>query len=229
MPGELPPRDAWLIDPTDPEQLIATPQDEFGLIDTLSLLQRVKATVDPSYVWPRQTRDHHLYWPEANYPFVPGVPASYNPRHFRELPIHKVRIPLQFERWLHTVTIAPEIPDPEMMRVRVDAFQRARLIYKKAHDTVREERLLYQRRRQVARNPDVSRFVVDGVDVASEAYFSETINLAFDALLHHLEDHERIPPEHRLFDPSQAPHTIATELGRIVEPPVQRYTLLVAA
>lgn len=225
----LPPRDAWLIDPTDPEQRIDTPIDEYGFIDTLGLLQAVKASIDPSYVWNKQTRDHHLYWPEHNYPFIPGVPRGYNPRLFRELPIHIVRIPLQFERWLHHATNEPEIPDPEMMRVRIDAFQRARLIYKKAHQTVQEERRLHKRRRQVATDPNISEFVIDGVDVQSESYFNTTVNMAFDALLQHLEDYERIPKEHQLFDPNAPPQDIATKLGRFVKPRAQNYSLLVAA
>ena len=226
-PESLPPRDVWLIDPT--QDKLPTPLDQYGLIDVPRLITDVKSTIDADYEWPTQTRIHHLYWEENNYPFIPGVPPGYNPRTFRELPINKAEIPLKFERWLHAITLEPKVPDPEIMRLRVLAFHHARLIFKKAHGTVHEDRLLQKRRRQVAANPGISKNIVDGIDIASEAYFAETVDRAFDALLGHLDEYHSIPEEHRLIKETDAPQDIATKLGKLVVPPAQKYTLVVAA
>ncbi|HRN90102.1 MAG TPA: hypothetical protein PK265_03265 [Candidatus Saccharibacteria bacterium] len=115
----LPPPEVLLIK-RDPHNLIPTPVDGRGLVDTKGLLIEMAKTVDPSYKWASPFNDvHHLQWPSRWY----GDEESDNPTpsEFRELAISKWVLPRVLHNYIHWLTEPPEMPEPEVMHYRIEA------------------------------------------------------------------------------------------------------------
>lgn len=115
----LPPPDVVRIK-WNPHDLIPTPLDERGLVDTKGLLVAMSQTVDPQYKWNSPFNDvHHLQWPNRWY----GNERIDNvvPSKFREIAIGKWILPRVLHNWIHKITEPPPIPDPEVMHYRVEA------------------------------------------------------------------------------------------------------------
>ena len=116
----LPPRELWLFDPTQEKELLPTPIDERGLVDTMGLIALMKSTVAPGYEWDSPFTDvHHLQWPNRWYKEMESQETS--PDVFRNLAISKVRVPRVFHNWVHKTTEPPEMPSEEVMEYRIEA------------------------------------------------------------------------------------------------------------
>jgi hypothetical protein len=212
----LPPLDARLIDPRHDK--IETPVDERGLIDVPELIRSVQETIDPDYYWPDSLSIHHFYWPEADYPFDKTVHTRSNPAVFRNLALHKGLLPRAFENWLHIVTLPPPIPSPEVMQYRVEAWEVAKSLFGSVQKAVQWERMARRRALYVQQNPDVLQEDFNGVDIIGEEIIQEVLDRHFRGAQHQVERLERIPPEFRLFNPSQSRQVLATQLGQLVVP-----------
>lgn len=216
----LPPNDARLIDPSYyPHERIITPVDDRGLIDIPQLIQDVKATIDPSYVWPPDLSVHHFYWPAVWYPVDKSALASTNPSVFRNLPIHKGLVLRTFENWLHKVTIPPEMPKPEVMQYRVEAWTVASDLFKMARKTIQWEKRARRRRELLLANPSILPDDFEGVDIIGEEIMHEVLERNFRGFEYQLLRQERIPEAFRIMDISGSPERIAQNLGRVVARP----------
>lgn len=115
----LPPPEALLIK-RDPHNLIPTPVDDRGLVDTKGLLIEMAKTVDPSYKWESPFNDvHHLQWPSRWY--SEGESDDSTSSKFRELAISKWVLPRVLHNHIHWLTEPPQMPDPEVMHYRIQA------------------------------------------------------------------------------------------------------------
>src|SRR4051812_48225255 len=103
---DYPPPDTWLINPD--KDKFETPVDDRGFVDINTLIRAVKETVSSDYEWLDNVNVHHFYWKEEWYHsrFI-----GMNALRFRELPVHKALLPVEFHNWLHRVTLPPDIPD----------------------------------------------------------------------------------------------------------------------
>jgi hypothetical protein len=200
----LPPEDAWLIDPAN-EKLI-TPVDERGLVIVSELVRAVKATVDSSYEWPVHLSVHHFYWAAGWYKSAfAGPHATIS----RELPIHKGLVPRVFENWLHKVTIAPDVPDPDVIDYRVEAWTVAEDLFKSMRQAIRAER----RARRIADIAGVNEESAVGLEA-----MADILHKNFRDIDDHLERLARIPSEFRLVESSDSLATLAARLGPIAMP-----------
>lgn len=213
----LPPPDARLINPDRfPDHRIPTPVDDRGLIIVDQLITDVKETIDSLYEWPEGVSVHHFYWPAAWYSYDRSLSSNQNPATFRNLPVHKGLVLRTFENWLHKVTIPPEIPEPEIMAYRVDAWLVARDLFKMARKTVQWEKRARRRRMLIAKNPNIINEGFNGIDVIGEEIMAEVLDKNFRGFEHQLQKQERIPEEFRLFDITGSPQQIATNLGKVM-------------
>lgn len=211
----LPPQDAWLI---DPEEKIETPTDDRGLIDVDRLIVDVKATVDPSYTWRGDSKVHHLYWPASIYPYgeVQSQPSTAHV--FRNLPVNKALIPRVFENWLHKITTPPEVPDEEVMRNQIDAWDIAKHLFASGRDIVANQRLARRRRAFIAANPHVLRADFNGEDIIGEEYIQSEFDRCFNGLDMHQARYDESHPDFRLVDIDVSTRRVMAELGSIVVP-----------
>lgn len=194
---------------------IPTPTDERGLIDIPALLEAVKATIDPEYQWPTDPSDHHFYWPEAAYPH--DHEGLVNPAWFRNLPIHKGRIPRVFENWLHEVTLPAPVPSTEVMHYRVESWRVAVHLFRSASKVVEWEQLAARRAEYADRNAESIGYDKEGNNIG-EQVMAGIIGRYFKGLDMHLERLGQVPPEFRLVEPNVSPQEIATRLGSLVLP-----------
>lgn len=211
----LPPRDLQLIDPH--KEKIDTPVDARGIIDISQLVTNVKATVDSSYVWPDGLSVHHLYWPGSAYSHENdenAVDASV----FRNLPIHKALLPRVFENWLHRITLPPDVPDPEVMQYRIEAWNIAKDLFQSARETVLHDKLTRQRRAYITTNPEVLKAEFNGEDRIGEEYIQSEYEKNFRGWEYVCKRHERIPEEFRLLQLDGPPEVLARNLGKLVVP-----------
>lgn len=214
----MPPRHFQLRDPTKWEDMILPEEytDDRGLIVPSQLIELVKESVKPDYGWPRVFSTHHLYWPAAWYSFDDNPNPHYSSGAFRQLPIHKARLPRVFENWLHVITVPPPVPEPEVMQYRIDAWRVARDLFRTARETVRHERLAFRRRAYIAANPEVLREEFNGIDKIGEEYIQDAFERNFRSWDKILERYEEIPEEYRLTPIDQPVESIATNLGELV-------------
>lgn len=141
----LPPEEVRLLDPQ--KHRIPTPQDAQGFIDVPQLITDVNATIDPSYQWPAGLSRHHIYWEGRDYhEFDAEHPGSRAVR-FRELKANKVRIPKQFENWLHVITEPPVMPEPEVMWQVSEAWLIANRLFKTVRETMQTIRIVDRARK----------------------------------------------------------------------------------
>jgi hypothetical protein len=132
----LPPRDAWLIDPS--REQIQTPTNEWGFVDIKKHIEVVKSTIDSGYRWSKnKTNCHHLYWPASSYSRKPGEDHVYSPEDFRELPISKTMLPVQFHNWLHRISEPPEKLPEDVMHMATESFHTHKELFEEARRLVR--------------------------------------------------------------------------------------------
>lgn len=216
--GTLPPPDARLIDPHAPDFLpLTTPVDERGIINIDSLIDQVKATVDPCYTWPKHASVHHFYWPESWYK-IPYTEPRENPTVFRNLPINKGLVPRVFENWLHQITIPPVLPEREVRACTVEAWLVARDLFLMARKTVQWQRIAERRRQLISENPTMINEGFNGSDVIGEEIMHEIFEKNFRGVTRHLERNAQLPEAFRLLPTSNEPATIAQALGKIIVP-----------
>lgn len=209
-----PPRDAWLIAPCNRLEKLPTPIDERGLVLIPDLIAAVDELVDPSFTWPLTNPPpdiHHAYWEAAWYPKVSRA-SIINPRYFRELPVHKVRVPRMFHNWLHLVTIPPKRPSIEVMAYRVEAFRVARQLFELASNALALENNFD---RWAAQNGLTSRNCDD--------LFEDNFSQAAAGILGHLAVERamagEVPAEFRLVEPPMpgaALSEVAQTCGHVV-------------
>ncbi len=89
---------------------VATPTNEYGLVDTEQLLSRVASHIRADYTWPEFTNVHHLYYPRAEYDTDSMTLA------FRELTANKVSVPIQAHNVLHALVTPVQMPGADVMR-----------------------------------------------------------------------------------------------------------------
>ena len=194
-----------------PDELIQTPMDHRGLIDVPKLIELVKATVDPGYVWPQGGRNestHHWYWPECLYSYE--FNGEYSPGTFRNLPINKVELPRVFENWLHVVTAIPTVPSREVMEETIRSWRVSKNLYKSAQKVIWWER---RAKRRETVGQDLTEY--DDDQYATE-FTASVLERHFRGVERHLAALESIDPAFRLIQPASNPHELATELGRYV-------------
>lgn len=212
-PSDLPPSDAWLIDP-EKEKLV-TPTDDRGLILIDPLIVAVKATVDPTYTWPGETEIHHFYWEAHWYPHDPELPHEDDLAIFRNLAPHKGVMPKIFEAWLHRITIPAAIPNLEVRRNRVKSWGVARKLFLAAQESLTWEDRARMRRLDVANHPDRVDEEFGGKDIIGERYMREVLTRNFERFERHLRENEQVPEEFRMVT-AEEPHAVITELSRFV-------------
>ena len=205
----LPPRDMWRHDPFKDER-IETPVDSRGLVVLGQLIDQVVETVDPEYKWPLvpQSDIHHLYWHREWYPVV-HERGQINRSFFRELSVHKALVPRVFHNWIHLVTKPPAVPDPEVMAYRIEAFQLARNLFRRAQAAIRTER-------------EFSRWLAsDGYDrcpndASFEEFWVPRATRVLSGMDTELSALEAVPPEFQLIELNgDSIITIARQLGRV--------------
>jgi hypothetical protein len=221
----LPPEEVWLINPKTDK--FETPVDGRGFIDVPVLIQAVKDTIDPEYVWPKNLSVHHLYWKEDWYSsrFM-GMDAQ----KFRNLSPHKALVPRVFENWLHAVTIPPDVPDPFMMQQRIEAWTQARSLFDSAREVIRWERRARRREVLIEENPAVLPAEFNGEDKIGREIISRILGKHFTGFAMNVNRFLSLPEEHRPLEQlSDSPHDVANLLGKLVVPQTLKLTSAVAA
>lgn len=221
----LPPEEAWLINPK--RDKFETPVDDRGFIDVPTLIQAVKDSIDPEYVWPKNLSVHHLYWKEDWYSsrFI-GMDGQ----KFRNLSPHKALVPRVFENWLHAVTIPPDVPDPFMMQQRITAWTQARSLFDSARQVIRWERMARRRALLIEHNPDVLPPEFEGEDLIGREIIARILGKHFTGFAMNIDRFLNLPEEHRpLEQVSHSPHEVANVLGKLVVPQTLKLTSAVAA
>lgn len=194
-----------------PDERIPTPVDERGLVLLPELIEAVKSTVDPVYVWPQGRQHestHHLYYEKGDYPREDG--NEFDPYAFRNLAIHKVELPRVFENWLHLVAEKPQRPSREVMAYRIESWRVAKELFRSASSVVLWEK--HARRRQQYAPEEAA---ATG-DLYAIEYMEEVIDRHLRGVDRHIDALQRIPPEFRLVEPANTPRDLARELGRFV-------------
>ncbi len=216
----LPPRQLQLRDPAKWEDMILPEEytDDRGLIVPSQLIEVVKGSVDPTYEWPDGLSIHHLYWPASWYSYEDTPDCRRSSGTFRQLPIHKALLPRVFENWLHAITVPPNVPEPDVIQFRIDAWNVAKDLFQTARETIAHEKLARRRRAYVATNPHVLKTDFNGFDKIGEEYIQEEYERNFRGWDQILERYEEIPEEFRLIEIDQPIDVIAKSLGKLVAP-----------
>lgn len=208
----LPPPDAQLLNPKIDK--IDTPVDDRGLIDIEQLITDVKRTIDPSYQWPIVTKSiHHIYWPMAQYPYDEDVIG--NPGIFRNLPIHKALLPRVFENWLHTITLPPPKPEPEVREYRIESWNVTKDLFKMARHTVEHQKRARRRRIDVRSGHVEPKFDDDRI---GEEWIQDQFEKNFRRWEYQVDRLYKLPPEFRMINLDDSPQQVAKNLGKIVMP-----------
>ncbi len=220
----FPPKEAWLINPY--RDKFETPVDDRGLIDVPTLIESVKDTVDEDYEWPSNLSIHHLYWHERHYDSAFAGPWA---RRFRELPIHKAVVPRVFENWLHLVTLPPDVPDPEVMRARVESWGVAEDLFHSVRQAVVWEKRGRRRAERVQNSLVSLPEEFKGVDVIGKEVLQAILGRHFNGMERHLARLQEVPPEFRLAEPTDTREILAKKLGKIIGPRALHLVRAVAA
>lgn len=212
-PSWLPPREFWLL----PDEPFETPVDERGIVDIERLVQQVKSTIDPAYIWQQSDSTHHFYWPAVLYSHDDkwlSDKKTYSTGRFRELPIHKGELPREFENWLHLVSLPPAVPSREVMQYRTEAWRVAASLFASARRVVLWEKRAEKRSQYIQRHPEV--IMHENDDAFAREYIADILDKHFRGVERHMDELERIPPEFRLVEPCDSPKELATNLGKFV-------------
>lgn len=172
----LPPRELWLFNP-EVDGKLPTPIDERGLVDTPTLINLMKLTVEPGYNWQSQFVDvHHLQWPDRWYPRSNQNEDS--PHVFRNLAVSKVIVPRVFHNWIHRTTEPPAMPSEEVMQYRIDAQRVAIALFR----SVRSAKTAARRQK------------------LDETQFESLLTQRFDGFASTYETARQMPKEFQLID-----------------------------
>ncbi|MGH7240959.1 MAG: hypothetical protein ACREGB_01540 [Candidatus Saccharimonadales bacterium] len=220
----LPPPDVWLVDPR--KDKFETPVDDRGFVDVPNLIQAVKDTIDSGYEWPSDANIHHFYWKEEWYH---SRLIGANALRFRELPIHKALLPVEFHNWLHQITIPPDIPDPELIRRRNESWTVAEDLFRSSRNVVRWERRARRRAELVREQPGILPPTFAGEDLIGQEVLGKIIGKHFVGLELGLERLHRIPEDDRFVEADAGLHAFASALGKIIVPGALKLTSAVAA
>ena len=209
--AELPPSEYWLINPARDQ--FETPTDERGIVDLKGLVTLGKTAVRETYVWDiHRTRDDHLCWPETAYRKLAWHLDDPLPVVFRNIPPNKVRLPLEFERWKHAITIPPDFPSLEVMRYYVDAWATARDLYLSVGEAVRWERRLRRRSTNIASGK--ARFKpTDDEDPIGKEFIADTLAANFKGVEFSLRKHLELPPEFQIIKPEDDARRVLQVIG----------------
>lgn len=226
LPGEpgLPPESVWLINPE--QDKFETPIDERGLILVPELIQAVKDMVDTTYQWPMHLSVHHFYWHSGWYDSAFAGPYA---QKFRDLPIHKGLVPRVFENWLHKVTIEPDVPDPEVMELRVQGWNAAEHLFRSVRQAVVWEKRARRREARIRQNPGIVPAEFDGEDVFGKEILQDILNRHFVSVERAIEQHQRVPQEFRLVQLSEQWEVLGEQLGRLIMPKAMQLVRAIAA
>jgi hypothetical protein len=213
----LPPRSAWLVNPE--EQKLDTPLDEFGRVDILKTVNLLKGSLDESYIWPRVSLNpHHFQWEDSLYGYtaVHAGDMRVVPAAFCDLPTRKGRLPRVLENWLHIVTIAPPVPEIEVMYYSVEAWEVARGLFYHSSEGKLLERRAKRREALLEERPETLSPAAGGVDREGQRYFRDQREADRRGRTQYLERLLEIPPEFRLVQPNTSPRRVADKVGRLV-------------
>ncbi len=203
------PFDARLVDPK--KEKIDTPVDDRGLVDVTKLIESVKATVHPDFEWPtslREPDEHHFYWYKSLYPSeVDG--ESTNLAIFKGLPIHKGLVPRTFHDWLHQVTIPPEVPEPEVIEYRIEAWDVAATLFQGIQN--QRSRIVRRFKRDYKND---SEFMDE--DTINQRMINQIAEDNFPTWHRNIERLRLLPPDFRLISPNETPVVLMNELAKIV-------------
>jgi hypothetical protein len=169
---------------------------------------------------------HHLYWENTWYD---SAFIGDHGQKFRNLPIHKALVPRVFENWLHKITIAPDVPDPDVMHLRNESWQSAELLFRSMRKAVVWEKRARRREQLLQRRPDILPEEFHGEDVVGKEILEGILTKHFGGLEYALERHAQIPAEFRLIDTSEPPRLLAAALGKLVAPRALQLVRTVAA
>ncbi len=211
----FPPPDAQLINPAH-EKLI-TPVDDRGLVMVDQLIEDIKATVDPEFIWPSgkgKFNTHHYYWEKNRYPRI-DEPDTLNPNAFYNLPIHKGWVPIVFHNWLHRITEPPAVPSEEVMYLRTEGWNVASNLFRSVQRTIQIEPMT-RRKKLLFDNPEID----SDEDEISLEYAQEKLEEHFADVDQLMEESLRIPPEFRIVEPYEFDtyEELAAALGAFVVP-----------
>ncbi len=213
--AELPPSSVWRVNPARTQY--ETPTDERGLVDIRALVSLGKGAVSAEHVWDlRQKRDDHLYWPETAYQRLAYKLNDPLPVVFRNIPPSIIRLPLQFERWKHAITVPPDFPSLEIMDYSVQAWATARDLYMSVHEAVIWERR-QRRRAAMLLNPASKTYPKDPQDAIGQEWIAGTLADHFKGAAMSLEQHAKLPPEFRLINPEDNAREILRLIGHQVK------------
>jgi hypothetical protein len=116
---------------------------------------------------------------------------------FRNIPPNKVRLPLEFERWKHAITIPPDFPSLGVMRYYIDAWATARNLYQSVGEAVRWERRFRRRTARIA-SGEACFVPLEDDDPIGKDFLVGTLAAHFKGAELSLEKHSRLPPEFQI-------------------------------
>ncbi len=204
----LPPKHVRLIDPK--KERLETPVDDRGIVDVNELISLVKATVDSNYEWPINSNEHHFYWPKSNYKHRRARITS-KMKKFRELTVSKGYLPIEFHNWMHEVVEPPPVPEVEVMEQRIEAWEIASSLFKKARRAAEEDLHVPYKRLIIARGKG------NTLEIINNEYMSEVL---FNILADQENEMEKIDsymPEINFIESVEAaPHQVGKIMGEFV-------------
>ncbi|MBC7708042.1 hypothetical protein H7Y63_02360 [Polaromonas sp.] len=175
-----------------------------GLIDDKAFIAQVLETIDPSFHWLGKPDRHHLCWPRANYVEAQkssGVPAYI----FREHGSNVIRVQRVFHNWIHAVSETPPMPDPEVMRYTLRAWEVVGDFFMAARQTVSHQRLFA--REELRRG---------GYNEEQQEMVREALLRELGGILMHLDALQNIPEDYWPFRPDIKVQIAAGQVGQVL-------------
>lgn len=189
--------------------MINTPVDDRGLVDISEHIRLVKMTLSPDINWINQTNNiHHFYWPAHIYNNSDDNQTK--EIKFRNLPVHKGLIPVQFHNWMHRISIPPEIPSAEVIDYRLESWFVADKLFQAVRQYKRQDRSL--RKHYLNRSNDSE---IDDMETIEKELVSDLYIKFFDKYPKLHDKLFQIPKEFRLVDPEKSFDQLNKDLGKI--------------
>lgn len=190
--------------------MIQTPTDDRGLVEIAEHIKLVKMTLSPGINWNYQSSNiHHFYWPAHLY-----NKANDNVQTqeiiFRNLPIHKGLLPIQFHNWMHRISEPPILPKPEVIEYRNESWFVANKLFQAVRKYKRQDRSLRKVYLEVSKNPELADSDEIEIEILTDLY--ENFFSRYEKLHKELFN---IPKEFRLVDPDKPFDQLNKDLGRV--------------